>query len=498
MNKISSIKSALIVLFALTTLVSCKKEFDSPPFPTDPNIVVNTSISDFKKRHTTNGAIEEIVGDTIISGVVIANDKSGNFYKQIFIHDSTGAMQILIDGASLFNTYPIGRKVFIKCKGLALGDYKGTMVLGVKALVGGVYSVQGIPSSLSYNYVLGGSLNNPVLPVSVSTITQLGTTFSDRYMNELIKMDAMEFTKYNVVNNQFTYGDTSNYKSTIYRYITPGCNSRDSIEVTTSGYSNFAGTKLPRGNGSIIGIYSISRTSPTSANAYKQMMLRDTNDIQFYGSRCGNSNPNPTGTRMTIAQLRAMYTTDMKITTSSYISGVVTSDAANKNISTGSAILQDESGAAVTVYFGGTLSYNIGDSISFDITNDSLLSYRGSLEVKANTTTPPTPLSTGRTIVPVVKTIAQVNTAIGLPLGNPGNFELSLIKISNATATGNATYSGNNTLTDGSGSITLYTAAAALFSASPLPSGSHNWTGQAKNYNGTTKEFLIRNTTDVQ
>jgi hypothetical protein len=193
-----------------------------------------------------------------------------------------------------------------------------------------------------------------------------------------------------------------------------------------------------------------------------------------------------------------MYTTDMKITTTSYISGVVTSDAANKNISTGSAILQDESGAAVTVYFGGTLSYNVGDSISFDITNDSLLSYRGSLEVKANNTTPPTPLQTGRVVVPVVKTIAQVNTAIGLPLGNPGNFELSLIKISNATATGNATYSGNNTLTDGSGSITLYTAAAALFSASPLATGSHNWTGQAKNYNGSTKEFLIRNTNDVQ
>jgi len=121
------------------------------------------------------------------------------------------------------------------------------------------------------------------------------------------------------------------------------------------------------------------------------------------------------------------------------------------------------------------------------------------LEVKANTTTPPTPLLTGRVVVPAVKTIAQVNTAIGLPLGNPGNFELSLIKISNATASGFATYSGGTiTLTDGSGSITLYTAAAALFSASPLPSGSHNWTGQAKNYNGSTKEFLIRNTNDVQ
>ena len=54
MNNISSIKSALIVLFALTTLISCKKEFDSPPFPTDPNIVVNTSIATIKSMHTVS------------------------------------------------------------------------------------------------------------------------------------------------------------------------------------------------------------------------------------------------------------------------------------------------------------------------------------------------------------------------------------------------------------------------------------------------------------
>jgi hypothetical protein len=202
--------------------------------------------------------------------------------------------------------------------------------------------------------------------------------------------------------------------------------------------------------------------------------------------------------RITIAQLRAMYTTNMKITTTSYISGVVTSDAVNKNIGTGSAIIQDESGAAVIVYFGGTVFYNLGDSIFLDITNDSLVNYRGSLEIKLATgSTAPLPIATGKVVIPIVKTIAEVNAAIGLPLGNPGNFESSLIKILNASATGNTTFYGNNTLTDGSGSITLYTATAALFSGNQLPIGSLNWIGQAKNYAGITKEFLIRNTNDV-
>ena len=85
-----------------------------------------------------------------------------------------------------------------------------------------------------------------------------------------------------------------------------------------------------------------------------------------------------------------------------------------------------------------------------------------------------------------------------MSLSAAGNLDCVLVKISNATASGNATYSGSNTLTDASGTITLYTSATALFSGTALPSGPKNWTGQGKNYNGTTKEFLIRNTSDVQ
>lgn len=253
-------------------------------------------------------------------------------------------------------------------------------------------------------------------------------------------------------------------------------------------------------------VYNSSVLSPTLVYVRfsPQSIGSKTGIIKINGGGANEVSVSVSGTginssRITIAQLRAMYISDMKITSTSYISGVVTSDAANKNIGTGSAIIQDESGAAVTVYFGGILSYNVGDSILLNFTNDSLVNYRGSLQIKRATgSTVPSPIATGVVVVPAVKTIAEVNTSIGLPLGNPGNFELSLIKISNATATGNATYYGNNTLTDGSGTITLYTAAAALFSASPLPTGSHFWNGQAKNYNGTTKEFLIRNTNDVQ
>lgn len=118
--------------------------------------------------HTSSGAYDVITSDLIISGIVVADDKSGNLYKQLFIEDATGGLQILLDANSLYGTYPVGRRIFIKCKDLCLSDYNNTMELGVKALVGGVPSLEGIPANLISKYVVGGSINNPVVPVVVT------------------------------------------------------------------------------------------------------------------------------------------------------------------------------------------------------------------------------------------------------------------------------------------------------------------------------------------
>jgi len=53
-------------------------------------------------------------------------------------------------------------------------------------------------------------------------------------------------------------------------------------------------------------------------------------------------------------------------------------------------------------------------------------------------------------------------------------------------------------LGDGSGTITLYTHSCANFAGQTLPAGAKTWTGYGVNFRGTTKEFLIRNTSDVQ
>jgi hypothetical protein len=266
MNKILKLMTAVLMVATTFTFSACKKNFDNPPGAADPAIVANTSIKALKAMHTTAGAYDIITTDIIISGVVVADDKSGNLYKQLFIQDATGGLQIMLDANSLYGTYPVGRKIFIKCNGLTISDYNRTMMLGVKATVAGSPSLEGIPGNLISKYVVGGSLNNPVVPILVTT-AQLGTTMQDQYIGSLIQLNDYRFADLNG-----TYSDTSAYKSTVNRDINQ-CGSQTLI-VRTSAYANFAAQKIAQGRGSIVALYTVFGTT-------KQLIIRDTADVKF-------------------------------------------------------------------------------------------------------------------------------------------------------------------------------------------------------------------------
>lgn len=274
MNKLFKFLPALVLVCSIIGLnSSCKKKFDNPPYPSNPLIVANTTIAQLKAMHTVAAAYDVITDDIIISGVVTANDKSGNFYKTIFVQDATGALQVNLDATGLYGTYPVGRRLFIRCKDLCLTDYNGTMFIGKKVIVSGAPTVDGIPGNLINNHVIGGSLNNPVTPIVV-TQGQLGTNMQDPYIGALIQLNDYEFQLSDLTK---TYGDTSYYKNSV-NLIVKNC-SGPSIIVRSSGYANFAGASPAKGNGNITSIYTVFGST-------KQLVIRDTADVKFYGPRC--------------------------------------------------------------------------------------------------------------------------------------------------------------------------------------------------------------------
>ena len=283
MNKFARFFSAIALLALFGTLSACKKTFDEPPGPADPNIVANMTIEGLKALHTIPGAYDEITQDIVISGIVVANDKSGNFYKQLFIQDSTGAIQLLVNANSLYTSFPVGRKVFVKTKGLTLSDDNGNMILGYKAIVSGIPSLEGINGTLVGQHLIGGSIGHPVVPIEV-TYSQLTTSMQSRYINALVKLSGYEFIE---SDTSRTYSDTSVYKRTTNLNI-KSCSGGPNVIVRTSAYANFAGLKVPPGNGDITAIFTVFGST-------RQLVIRDTSDVQFYGLRCGQTPP-PAGT----------------------------------------------------------------------------------------------------------------------------------------------------------------------------------------------------------
>jgi hypothetical protein len=490
MNFKHSVVKMLFACIALTGIltVSCKKSFDEPPYPTDPNLVANTTIKQLKAKHTTSGAYDVLSGDIIIAGVVTANDKSGNLYKEIYIQDSTGGIAVELDAYNLSTAYPVGRKVFIKCNGLTLSDYRYLIQLGVKTTLNGTSSLGAIPTGLMADHVFGGSINNPVVPkVVTTTLLKSGASaMQDSLTGALIQLNDFQFAN---ADTSKTYADTSANKSSVNLTV-QNCTNQQLL-VRTSGFANFAGVKAARGKGNIVGIYTIF-------NNDKQLIIRDTADVQFKGNRCdgsspggGGSNPTP-GNLVTISALRAMFTgSNVTLPAGTQIAGTVISDPASKNLAAGNIVLQDAT-AGIDLYYGSTAPINnfaIGDSVLFDLSGGTLQSYNGLIEVSLGSgQLPTTKIATGKTVVPKVLTIAQLNSQIN-------TIECQLVKIVSATATPAGTYSGSKTLTDASGNIVMYTQAAATFSGSTVPTAASDWVGFCTRFNAP--QFVIRNTSDV-
>ena len=264
---------AMTVIVCCLLVSSCKKTFTDPPLIGEPNVVANISIKDVKLRYTS-GAPVAITDDAIIEGIVSCDDRSGNYYQQIAIQDATGGVLLRLAGNNLYNNYPVGRKVFVKLKGLYLGQYSGTLQFG-----GGVdtpYINQGGVTLLAVNlqdqHLIKGALNQPLVP-KVVTVAQLTTSLQDPYVSTLVKLQGFEFASSELGKN---YADDNQSGNRILKNCaTPAA----SITLRTSNYCNFATLRVAQGNGDIIGIYSFFGST-------KQWTIRDTTDVQFYGPRC--------------------------------------------------------------------------------------------------------------------------------------------------------------------------------------------------------------------
>ncbi len=268
-NNNKAINWILLLITIFWFPFGCIKNFDQPPLYSGVDAKATISIRQMRDSHIP-GNFEKFTDDQIITGVVVANDANDNFYKTIVIQDSTAGITIRLDGFGLAADYPLGKRLFVRLNGLWLGEYGGMLQLGGAIDQSNPLFPEliPIPSPLFSKVLLLGNMEKKSLPILVR-FEQLKDTMQSR----LITIDSIEFTASDTAK---TFSDIIN-KATVSHTLRI-CNS-GTLYLRTSGFASFAAIKTPRGNGKITGIYSVF-------GSQKQLMIRDTSDIQMNGLRC--------------------------------------------------------------------------------------------------------------------------------------------------------------------------------------------------------------------
>ena len=212
MKKIVFILS--VALVALSSCQSLKEEWD-PVFTFGPNNppaykpVTESDLPGFSGTFTTIKALKdlykgggiEISGNVWIKGQVISSDLTGNIYRELYIQDETGGIDVKIGKSSLYSEYKLGQWIYVYCDGLTLGAYNGMPQLGIAPDNTSANEYE--TSYLDDNAIIGmhvfrGETAEPLAPVEVSENdlkAAISAGFSGELWGKYVSLKGLKYGK---------------------------------------------------------------------------------------------------------------------------------------------------------------------------------------------------------------------------------------------------------------------------------------------------------------
>ncbi|MBR4911417.1 MAG: OB-fold nucleic acid binding domain-containing protein [Bacteroidales bacterium] len=255
-------KITITLIIIAAVLAGCDLEPDIAPMPTFVG-EANTTIAELLAMHTigSEDSYDSIpVGSNIIiCGYVTTSDEWGNNYKYLNIEDETGGIQIKIDNKALYHKYRVGQKLYVKCDGLVLGDYRKLPQLGLWANG----SMQAIPSFKTYLYLFpdGSPMGapNPIVMTSIPAANEIPSTM----YNRRVILQGATFVEGGLA----TFSDPGAATSHDIKMA-----DGTTVTLRTSNYATFASETLPVGTGEVYGIL-------TRYNNYVQIVINSPADL---------------------------------------------------------------------------------------------------------------------------------------------------------------------------------------------------------------------------
>ena len=266
MKKFFSYLPILFLGFGLLFSGCIDDKFDEPPIDgVDPDITTNATIADVLELWQP-GNIVEITDDLVFSATVISSDEAGNFYKTLVVEDENSGIRFSINRTGLYTDFPQFRRVFVKAKGLYIGDYNElpTIGAGIGTNNQGNPIIERIPSALISQHIIKGKKNRPS-PIREKTIAEV--TLSD--VNRLIRLKDVEFDAGDL--NKTMAEQSADANRTLVDCI------GNEIPMRNSRYSTFQDALVPNMHGTVDAVVGIfGSTLQLGLSAYEDMKMTET------------------------------------------------------------------------------------------------------------------------------------------------------------------------------------------------------------------------------
>lgn len=274
--KIHSLYKSVTLLTFLAIAFSCieDNEYGIPPIDTtaDPTEGLTPNITIAQAKALFSGDNTEFISNLLMEGYVVSSDASGNFYKELYIQDHpsnpTAGVRIIIDKTSLYQTYPIGRRIIVKLQGLFIGEGDGNVLTIGKEVNG---SLSAISAASVDTYIIRSA--------TIAAIEGKTIHFSDiteQHLGLFITVPGTQFTKTEVGLPFVDPHETFDTQRTL-----ESCEEEASFILETNAFAHFKQIPLPGASGVISGI--VSRNFSASSLV---LVLNEASDWVNEGARC--------------------------------------------------------------------------------------------------------------------------------------------------------------------------------------------------------------------
>ena len=258
MNRIFHHTNPLLLITLLFTgiFAGCEKDPDQPPAN-----VPGEAINIEELRSMYAGQDISFSENMTIYATVSMDERHGNIYREAYIQDATGGIQLRMDYAGGISE---GDSIRLSLQGTVLSSFNN--MLQLDSVIFG------------RNFIRIGE-GSPVQPKTV-TIPDI---LAGGFQAQLVKLESVQFITAELGKS---YADPVNQMAENRRL--QDCDNNQII-VRTSGYADFAGETLPEGNGSLIAIVS------QFGNTW-QLLIRHPDELHMTGERCETDEPEGSGT----------------------------------------------------------------------------------------------------------------------------------------------------------------------------------------------------------